>query len=87
VSWIEINPDLKRLTAAAERIAFSLEQFMLHQFGIHPKPAREGKPGSEDDVTYATDEGTLRREVEIAVMPETVREREGAEVEEEIGRG
>lgn len=88
MSLIEINPDLRRLTLAAERIAFTLERIALAAYGIAPAPPKRvwgNAAASEDDVGYATDTETLRQELEAAVMPGTVAERDGPEVEEELG--
>jgi hypothetical protein len=88
VSLIELHPDLRRLTAAAERIAFTLEQIALHQYSVQPAPAKRMwplAPGSTDDVAYSTNESTLRQELEQLVRPGDVRERDGSDVEEEVG--
>lgn len=88
VSLIELHPDVTRLTRAAERIAFTLEQIALRAYGVAPLPAKTivaPTPTDERDISYASDEGTLRQELEALVMPQTVREREGTVVEEEVG--
>jgi hypothetical protein len=88
MALLEINPDLRRLTAAAERIAFTLEQIALHEYGVAPLQLKRMwtlPPADADDVGYSSDETTLRQELEQLVMPATVQEREGPEVEEEIG--
>lgn len=97
MSLIELNPDVRRLTLAAERIAWALEQILLQQYGVAARPSKAiaesardiilGAAGKSDDVLYSTDLDTLRRDVEQAVRPEAVRAREGGEVEEEVGRG
>lgn len=87
MSLIEINPDLRRLTAAAERIAAALEGIALAAYGINPKPrdVRDPVPAPDDDISYASDEGTLRNELEELVRPGAVHEREGDTVQEELG--
>lgn len=87
MSWIEINPDLKRLTVATERIAAALEGIALAAYGINPKPrgAKDPVPAPDDDITYASDEGTLRNELEELVRPGAVQERDGETVTEEVG--
>lgn len=97
MSLLEINPDVRRLTAAAERIAWALEQILLQQYGVSARPAKSiaesakdiilGAAGKSDDVLYSSDIDTARRDLEQAVRPEAVREREGTDVEEEVGRG
>lgn len=88
MALLEIRVDLKRLAAATERIAFALEQVIIHEYGIQPAPAKRmwaPAPASEDDIAYADDKTTLRQELEQLVRPGDVKEREGADVEEELG--
>lgn len=91
---VEINPDLRRVSNALERIASSLEQIALAAYGLAPRPrdtpslkdrVKEMFDDQTKDVGYATDTDTLRQELEQAVMPGTVRERDGDVVTEEIG--
>jgi hypothetical protein len=88
VALLEINPDLRRLTTAAERIAWALEQLVLHQYGVQPAPPKRmwpSAPASDEDIAYATNESTLRQELEQLVRPGDVAERDGSDVEEEVG--
>jgi hypothetical protein len=88
MAFLEINPDLRRLTSAAERIATALEAIALAEYGIAPKPkvaATDLVPMPDEGVGYSTDMDTLRGELEQLVRPGAVSEREGAVVEEEIG--
>lgn len=87
MSFIELNPDLKRASSALERIATALEAIALHEYGVQPKPkdARDPIPSPDEDISYADNEITLRQELEQIVRPGDVREREGQVVEEEIG--
>lgn len=95
MSIIDFNTDLRRLNAAAERIAWALEQILLHQYGVTARPAKAiaesakdiilGAAGKSDDVLYSSDIDTLRRDVEQAIRPDAVRAREGDDVHEEVG--
>lgn len=96
MSLFEINPDVRRLTVAAERIAWALEQILLQEYGVSARPAKAisesakdiilGAAGKSEDVLYSSDLETARRDAEMALRPEAVRAREGGDVEEEIGR-
>jgi hypothetical protein len=90
VSLIELTPDMKRANAALERIATALESLLLHEYGVTTvaKPSlleRIASPTGAVDVGYASDETTLRQELEALAMPATVRERDGDIVSEEVG--
>jgi hypothetical protein len=87
VSLIEINPDVRKATAALERIASALELVLLHAYGVvtPSKATVSTGPSTVNDISYASDDNTLRQELEMLVMPTTVRERDGNVVAEEVG--
>lgn len=67
MSLIEINPDFKVLIKELRRIAVSLERLLILQYGwrqeaVQPKELE----GETADVSYATDEETMKRELDIA---------------------
>lgn len=87
MSLIEINPDVRKATAALERIASALESLLLHAYGVvtPSKATVSTGPAAPGDIQYSSDDDTLRKELEMLVMPSTVRERDGNVVTEEVG--
>jgi hypothetical protein len=71
MAWVEINPDFKRVIKVLDRIAHALEMHLQFAYGYRLSPPSktemEGEQAGEpSDVQYATDEDTLRREIEAA---------------------
>jgi hypothetical protein len=68
MSLIEINPDVKLLVKELKRIASALEAYLMlvHHYRQEPVSIKELQ-GEEPDVSYSSDEETMKREFEIAI--------------------
>lgn len=66
MALIDINPDFKRVVAQLKRIADALETLLRLQFAYVTTPPKRTEPMEEEDVSYASNEDTLKRELEEA---------------------
>jgi hypothetical protein len=68
MSLIEINSDVKLLTKELRRIAEAIETYLLLEYGYRQEAVSiKELQGEEPDVSYSSDEETMKREFDIAI--------------------